>query len=67
MAEILTSREKDILALLMRNQNNKQIANELRIGEATVKTHICRILGKLGVKTRSQAIIAALKCFGFNA
>ncbi len=57
--ETLTAREKDILALLM--HNNKQIANELKISEATVKTHISRILAKLNVKTRSQAILATLK------
>jgi DNA-binding NarL/FixJ family response regulator len=60
----LTAREKDILALLM--HNNRQIANELKIGEATVKTHISRILSKLNVKTRSQAILAALKGSGHN-
>jgi DNA-binding NarL/FixJ family response regulator len=63
-AETLTAREKEILALLTHNKNNKQIANELKISEATVKTHICRILNKLNVKTRSQAIIAVLKGFG---
>lgn len=64
MAKTLTAREKDILALLM--HDNNQIANELKISKATVKTHISRILDKLNVKTRSQAILASLKGFGYN-
>jgi DNA-binding NarL/FixJ family response regulator len=53
--EILTSREKEIVALVERGLSNKEIARSLRIGTATVKNHIHNILNKLDVRRRGEA------------
>lgn len=58
--EKLTPREKEILHLLAQNYSNPEIAARLFISEATVKTHVSRILTKLKSKNRSQAVVAAL-------
>ncbi|ASR33656.1 hypothetical protein BAY61_00130 [Prauserella marina] len=55
----LTSREREIWRLLGEGQTNKQIARELTISPATAKTHVSRILQKLGVSTRTQAALLA--------
>ena len=59
--EALTGRESEVLKLLSRGQANKQIARELHIGEKTVKTHVSKILMKLGVRSRTQAALYAAR------
>jgi DNA-binding NarL/FixJ family response regulator len=57
----LTGRELDVLKLIVGGRSNKEIAGELFISEATVKTHINSILSKLGVSDRTQATTTALQ------
>jgi two-component system NarL family response regulator len=56
----LSSRERQILALIVRGMSNRQIGDELGIAEATVKWHVNLILSRLNVADRTQAAIAAL-------
>jgi DNA-binding NarL/FixJ family response regulator len=60
-AEELTPREFDVLEQIVRGKSNKEIASELEVSEATVKTHINSLLGKLGVTDRTQATTAAIQ------
>lgn len=57
----LTERETDVLKLVAAGFSNRQIAKELVIGEKTVKTHVSRILAKLGVRSRTQAALHAVR------
>jgi len=57
----LTERELEVLRLIARGMNNREIAEKMVISEKTVKTHVSNILGKLGVEDRTQAAIWALK------
>jgi len=59
--EQLTHREQDVLEQIVRGKSNKEIGAALDISEATVKTHINNLLGKLGVSDRTQAATAALQ------
>jgi DNA-binding NarL/FixJ family response regulator len=59
--EELTLREFDVLEQIVHGKSNKDIATELVISETTVKTHINRLLGKLGVTDRTQAVTAAIQ------
>ena len=56
----LTERQKEILALLVRALPNKRIADELGLGLRTVESHVSVILSKLGVESRSEAMLFAL-------
>lgn len=57
----LTDREAQVLSLLAQGKSNKEIASYLQIAEDTVKSHIRHILTKLGVQSRTQAVILAIR------
>lgn len=62
--ELLTERERQVLQLLGQGLSNPQIGDALLIGETTVKTHVSRLLMKLGVATRVQAARIAFDYWG---
>jgi NarL family two-component system response regulator LiaR len=59
--ESLTERETEVLRLLATGLSNKEIAQELVIGEKTVKTHVSNILAKLNIRSRTQAALYAAR------
>jgi NarL family two-component system response regulator LiaR len=59
--EELTERESEVLKLVARGKANKQIASDLFVEEKTVKTHVSSILRKLGVQSRTQAALHAVR------
>ena len=59
--EALTAREMEVLRLLALGQSNKEIARHLSIVEDTIKIHVRHILSKLGVQSRTQAVLCAMR------
>jgi DNA-binding NarL/FixJ family response regulator len=59
--DALTEREIDVLRLIGAGNSNKQIADQLSIGEATVKSHVTNILSKLGANDRAHSVTIGLK------
>ena len=61
MRETLTPKETIVLQLIAHGHSNRDIAADQGVSEATVKTHVSRLLGKLGLESRTQAALYALK------
>jgi DNA-binding NarL/FixJ family response regulator len=58
----LTPRELDVLRLIAAGRSNTQIAADLVLSQATVKTHVGRIFSKVGARDRAQAVVYAYEC-----
>lgn len=59
--ESLTSREREVLQAMAKGMSNLEIANEFYVSEATVKTHVSRVLAKLNARDRVQAVVVAFE------
>ena len=57
--DVLTTRELEVLQMIARGLSNREMASQLFISEATAKTHVSRVLGKLDLKSRVQAAVLA--------
>jgi two-component system, NarL family, response regulator LiaR len=60
-SDALTKREMEVLGLMANGESNREIASRLFLSEQTVKSHVSRILGKLGVASRTQAAVYAMR------
>ena len=58
---ILTNREKEVFELLVLNKSTKEIEDELKISEKTVRNHVSNTIQKLGVKGRASAIVELVR------
>jgi DNA-binding NarL/FixJ family response regulator len=65
--ETLTPRELDVFRLIASGRSNAEIGSELFISDTTVKTHVTRLLQKLNVRDRAQAIVVAYQCNLFES
>jgi len=59
MLDILTPREREVLIEIARGRSNSEIAEDLHMSAATAKTHVSRILSKLGARDRAQLVVIA--------
>ncbi|MBO5711353.1 MAG: response regulator transcription factor [Acholeplasmatales bacterium] len=60
-SHLLTQREKEIFTMLVDEMSTKEISDILGISEKTTRNHISNVIGKLGVKSRTQAILILVK------